>query len=159
MDDAAKQIDDSVSFYVNKLNAAKDKLNKVLTKEKTYSYATMEELIADMKVKVENKTDKTINGDTAEEIVQNQTIAEIYDDILSQLNEKAAPDTFDITAAEIGALADTFTDITLTINAGNATLSAKFPDAEQDAVKDYVVNECNVEFVDSWKMVEATVDF
>ncbi len=159
MDDAAKQIDDSVSFYVNKLNAAKDKLNKVLTKEKTYSYATMEELIADMKVKVENKTDKTINGDTAAEIVQNQTIAEIYDDILSQLNEKAAPDTFDITAAEIGALADTFTDITLTINAGNATLSAKFPDAEQDAVKDYVVNECNVEFVDSWKMVEATVDF
>ena len=159
MDDAAKQIDDSVSFYVNKLNAAKDKLNKVLTKEKTYSYATMEELIADMKVKVENKTDKTIKGDTAAEIVQNQTIAEIYDDILSQLNEKAAPDTFDITAAEIGALADTFTDITLTINAGNATLSAKFPDAEQDAVKDYVVNECNVEFVDSWKMVEATVDF
>lgn len=159
MDDAEKQIDDSVSFYVNKLNAAKDKLNKALTKEKTYSYATMEELIADMKVKVENKTDKTINGDTAEEIAQSNTVAELYDDILAQLNEKAAPDTFDITAAEIGALADTFTDITLTINAGNATLSAKFPDAEQDAVKDYVVNECNVEFVDSWKMVEATVDF
>ena len=159
LDDAAKQIDDSVSFYVSKLNTAKDKLNKALTKEKTYSYATMEELIADMKVKVENKTNKTIKGDTAAEIVQNQTIAEIYDDILSQLNEKAAPDTIDITSAEIGALADEFTDITLTINAGNATLSAKFPDAEQDAVKDYVVNECNVEFVDSWKMVEATVDF
>ncbi len=159
LDDAAKQIDDSVSFYVGKLNAAKDKLNKALTKSKDYSYATMDELIADMKQKVENKTGKTIEGNTAAEIVQNQAIAEIYDDILSQLNEKVAPDKFDITASEFGELADEFTDITLSINAGHATLTAQFPDKEQDAVKDYVVNECNVEFIDSWKKVEAYVDF
>ncbi len=119
----------------------------------------MDELIADMKQKVENKTGKTIEGNTAAEIVQNQAIAEIYDDILSQLNEKVAPDKFDITASEFGELADEFTDITLSINAGHATLTAQFPDKEQDAVKDYVVNECNVEFIDSWKKVEAYVDF
>ncbi len=166
--DAYKQIDDSVSFYVDKLEAAKKYIAKAYEFEKSISAATTADAIAQAKDIFANDYNNTIpvinkkvNRELPDSFAQaagNEKAQEYYNKALGALNGKVAPYTFDITLDECAALADGFTDITASVSNGVATFTAKFEDKEAAAAEAYIEGEYNVNVVEIYKTITVIGD-
>ena len=154
-EDAYKQVEDSVAFYVDKLNQAKDYEAKAMNANKSVSAAYGSEFarIVDQKVIDSfNKHPMLIAFNKKQEIIDN------FNDALAQLNSIAAPFTFDITIDECKELGFGLYDIESTLVNGVATFDAKFEDKEAAAVEAYIEAEYNVDVVEIYKTVSIVAD-
>ncbi|MBP3379423.1 MAG: hypothetical protein J6K77_00975 [Ruminococcus sp.] len=159
--DAEKQINDSVSFYVDKLELAKDYIAKAATaNRKVKDYGTVSPLIAAVDTKLQESFGRKLPGTTAQAIMANSTVANLYADVLNQLNEKAGATSFDISAAEIGAFADSFYDVKAGVSGQKATFEAKFADAETEAAETYLEQTyAGVDVTKVYKQVNIEIDY
>ena len=129
---------------------------KVLEIQAVAEKAIKEKVAAD-KVDVAEKNFKKQIPATATDIATNATVAKAYDQAL----KIAAPNgEIAITAAELGAFADSIKDITASLAGGVGTGTGTFDDAEKDAVIAYYADGSKGFTVkDSYKQIKATVDF
>lgn len=154
-EDAYKQVEDSVAFYVNKIKEAKDYEAKVMNANESVSAAYGSEFarIVDQKVIDSfNKHPMLIALNKKQEIKDN------FNDALAQLNSIADPYSFDITFAECSEFGLGLYDIESTLVNGVATFDAKFEDMETADVEAYIEAEYNVDVVEIYKTVSIVAD-
>jgi hypothetical protein len=155
IEDAYKQVEDSVAFYVDKLNQAKDYEAKVMNANKSVSAADGSEFVKLLDQKVIEEFDKhpiIIANNKKQGIINN------FNDALAQLNSIADPFTFDITIDECEELGLGLYDIESTLVNGVATFDAKFEDKEAADVEAYIEAEYNVDVVEIYKTVSIVAD-
>ncbi len=159
--DAEKQINDSVEFYVDKLEMAKDCIVRAATYSKDVTeYGTIAPLIASADAKLQAKFGRKLPGTTAEAIMSNSTVANTYADILNQINAKAGATSFDISAAEIGAFADALYDVKAGVSGQKATFEAKFVDAEAAEAETYLEQTyTGVDVTNVYKQINIEIDY
>ena len=142
MDDANKQIDDSVSFYMNKIKSAKSGLAKALKYNRTKDYSesgNFAGFLADVnkrKARTRYANKKDVPG-SGVEIAGLPTVSKIYNELLTELNKAAAPNVVDITAEDLGAYLDELYDLNGTVSNGKGEATAKFADKEEADVRAY----------------------
>ncbi|MBR4627699.1 MAG: cellulose-binding protein CttA-related protein [Ruminococcus sp.] len=91
-------------------------------------------------------------------LANNATVAKVYDNLKTQLNNAAAPASFDISAADLGAFADTLQNVKLDAAEGKTTLTGSFEDAEADLVKALFESDPALDYDGSYKIFTATLD-
>ncbi len=157
--DAYAEIEDSVAFYVDKLELAKEYIAKGYAANKSLSADAASEIIAKADKILFNKKGKHLPGTTCLELASNAKALEIYNDALAQANDKT-PVTIDIQASELGAFGDSIYDIEVSLINGVATISGKFADTETEwiDVEDYIEEKYNVDAVSSYKQFTAVAD-
>ncbi len=157
--DAYTEIEDSVAFYVDKLELAKEYIAKGYAANKSLSADAASEIIAKADKILFNKKGKHLPGTTCLELASNAKALEIYNDALAQANDKT-PVTIDIQASELGAFGDSIYDIEASLVNGVATISGKFADTEAEwiDVEDYIEEKYNVDAVSSYKQFTAVAD-
>ena len=157
--DAYAEIEDSVAFYVDKLELAKEYIAKGYAENKSVSADAASELIAEVDEILFNKKGKHLPGTTCLELASNAKALEIYNDALAQANDKT-PVTIDIQASELGAFGDSIYDIEASLVNGVATISGKFADTEAEwiDVEKYIEAEYGVDAVSSYKQFTAVAD-
>lgn len=161
---ANASIDDSVSFYENKLKAAKKYIAKGQAKTtELKEYASFSDLLA--------AADNSRFADRIERIFKaqipssgagvasNDKVLDIYGKILEQIASIAAPYTIDITAADLGAFADDLTNIKTQLNGGVATFTADFTDAEAADAETYLEGAYDVDITNVYKQISITADY
>ncbi len=153
--DAYKEIDDSVSFYVDKLETAWAKAEETYKTTSSVEAATGKEFAQIVNEAVYEKTGK---NPFAIMWKNSELICTVYEDILAQVNAIADPYTFDITIDECSALALSLYDIKTSTTNGYATFEAKFEDKEADEAAAYIENEYNVEVVEVYKQILVVAD-
>ncbi len=159
--DAEKEIDDSVSFYVNKL----EQVNDLIEKSETFyrevkEYDNISPLIVAADKRLQKYFNRKIQGTTASEVMSSSVIANLYTDIINQLNEKSNVTTFDISAAEVGAFADSFYDVKAGVSDKKATFEAKFADAESAEAETYLEQTyAGVDVTNVYKQINIVVDY
>ena len=155
--DAYKKVEDSVKFYVDKLEKAK----KYINKEGSTTADAASELIAKADAKLCAEIGKHIPGSTCTEIAANKNVLEIYNDAVAQLNDKfEGQGKLAITAAQLGEFGDSIYDIEVSLKDGVATLSGKFADNEKEwaDAETYIESEYGVDAVSSYKQFVAVAD-
>ena len=157
--DAYAEIEDSVAFYVDKLELAKEYIAKGYAANKSLSADAASEIIAKADKILFNKKGKHLPGTTCLELASNAKALEIYNDALAQANDKT-PVTIDIQASELGAFGDSIYDIEASLVNGVATISGKFADTEAEwiDVEKYIEAEYGVDAVSSYKQFTAVAD-
>lgn len=150
-DDFSEQIDKLIKMF----ERADNYVELALGKEVSAGYENMAGVIQAANNWIARQNINRQLPATATDIANNSVVASVYDIILDVVAPNGG---IDIEAAEIGAWADSITNITVNASNGKGTLSGKFDDAEQEEVKAWVEAQGN-EFVDSYKLVSATVDF
>lgn len=162
---ANASIDDSVSFYVKKLKAAKSYIAKGQAKTtELKEYTTFADLLAAagnsrFADRIENAFNAQIPSSGAG-VASNDKVLEIYDKILAQLAPIADPYTIDITAADLGAFADDLTNIKTQLNGGTATFMADFTDEEADLAETYLEGAYeNIDVTRVYKQISITADY
>ena len=162
---AADKADAAVAEFDAEIKKLTDKLDKAIEKidwalndaSKSGEYANVAGIIADANTALANKDiNKTIPA-TATDIAAEAIVAKAYDQAL----KIAAPNgEIAITAAQLGAFADSITDITASLASGVATGTGKFADAEKNAVIAYYADGSKgFTVTDSYKEITATVDY
>ena len=160
MADAEKKIEDSVSFYVNKLEMVKDLSEKALTyqyESKTASNITP--ILEKINNQLKKKLNRTLPGLTGSAIAADQNYVNMYNSALSQINDKVQPFVVDIPADVLGEFADGFYDVQASTDNGVATFTAKFEDSESEAAMAYIKSTYNVDPKASYKEINVVVDF
>ena len=154
-DEAYKKIDDSVTFYIDKLKAAKAKYLEAKECNETIEAATAKELVLKLNDKAVEKTSKN----PLLFAYKNEAKArELYKNALDQVNAIADPYSFDIEVDECIDFANNVYDIVATYSDCVATFDAKFVDKEADAVEAYIESAYNVEVLDVYKTVSVIAD-
>ncbi len=153
--DANSMIDDSVIFYVDKLEKA---WNKALETYKTTSSVEAATGRDFAKIANEKVLEKTGKNPFAIMWNKSDLICSFYEDILAQVNTIVDPYTFDIAIDECEALALGLYDIKSSTSNGYATFEAKFEDKEADAAEKYIEANYNVEVLDVYKTVYVVAD-
>ncbi len=155
--DAYAEIEDSVAFYVDKLELAKEYIAKAYSVNKTLTAADVPAAIAMANEKLESKFDKKLPA-TCTEIVSKDIVASLYANILNQVNA-ASPIAINISATDLATFADTsLKNIVAEANNGTYTLNATFADKEAEAATAYIENEYNVEVLDIYKEITIVAD-
>lgn len=159
--DAEKQINDSVSFYVNKLEQAKTYIAKAATvNREVKDYGTVSPLIEAADKRLQANFNRSLPGTTATEIMSSSMVVDLYTDVLNQINAKSNVTSFDISAAELGAFADSLTAVKAGVSGQVATFEAKFTDAEAAEAEAYLEAAYpDVDVVNVYKMVNVEVDY
>ena len=161
---AADKVDAAIADYeaqikkiTDKLDKADAKIDSALKYSQSGDYANVAAIIAEANAKLAEKNFKKQIPATATDIATNATVAKAYDQAL----KIAAPNgEIAITAAELGAFADSIKDITASLAGGVGTGTGTFDDAEKDAVIAYYADGSKGFTVkDSYKQIKATVDF
>ena len=159
--DAYKEIDDSVSFYVDKLETASEKAESVYMTTSSVEAATGTEfakLLNDKAAEKEMIAELTKDNPFAWAWRNEMGIFNYYAEILEQVNAIADPHSFNIKIVECRTLALSLYDIKSSADKGYATFEAKFPDMEAAAVETYIESTYNVEVVDVYKTIEVIAD-
>ena len=159
--DAYKEIDDSVSFYVDKLETACEKAESVYMTTSSVEAATGTEfakLLNDKAAEKEKIAELTKNNPFAWAWRNEIGIRNYYAEILEQVNAIADPHSFNIKIEECRALALSLYDIKSSADKGYATFEAKFPDKEAAAVETYIESTYDVEVVDVYKYITVVAD-
>ncbi len=155
MDEAIKKIDDSVTFYIDKLEAVKAKYLEAKECNETIEAATAKELVLKLNDKAVEKTSKN----PLLFAYKNEAKArELYKNALDQVNAIADPYSFNIEVDECIDFANNVYDIVATYSDCVATFDAKFVDKEADAVEAYIESAYNVEVLDVYKTVSVIAD-
>jgi len=161
---AADKVDAAIADYeaqikkiTDKLDKADAKIDSALKYSQSGDYANVAAIIAEANAKLAEKNFKKQIPATATDIATNATVAKAYDQAL----KIAAPNgEIAITAAELGAFADSIKAITASLAGGVGTGTGTFDDAEKDAVIAYYADGSKGFTVkDSYKQIKATVDF
>ncbi len=151
-EEAQKKFDAKFNSYTTKINKAKSKFDKVYTVERSAKAGNMAELIqkinnfADKNSyvdKLENKLNKEFKlPSSAAEIASKSIVANIYDDLLGQLNDAVVSYDVQIKSSELAAFADNeLFNLTAESAGGTYTLKGDFPDAEvADSLKHLVAS-------------------
>ncbi|MDE7137984.1 MAG: hypothetical protein K2O29_05950 [Ruminococcus sp.] len=140
-DEVKAEFDKRFDGYVTKINKAKNQLGKVYTLERDAQAENMAELIqkindyADKNKyvdKIDNKLGKEYRlPSSVTEMVNKSVVANIYDDVLNQLNNSIVSYDVQIQSSEIAAFADNeLSNLTATAAEGTYTLTGDFPDEE-----------------------------
>ena len=154
-DEAYKKIDDSVTFYIDKLEAVKAKYLEAKECNETIEAATAKELVLKLNDKAVEKTSKN----PLLFAYKNEAKArELYKNALDQVNAIADPYSFNIEVDECIDFANNVYDIVATYSDCVATFDAKFVDKEADAVEAYIESAYNVEVLDVYKTVSVIAD-
>jgi hypothetical protein len=159
--DAYKEIDDSVSFYVDKLETACEKAESVYMTTSSVEAATGTEfakLLNDKAAEKEKIAELTKNNPFAWAWRNETGIRNYYAEILEQVNAIADPHSFNIEIEECRDLALSLYDIKSSADKGYATFEAKFPDKEAAAVETYIESTYDVEVVDVYKYITVVAD-
>ncbi|MDE5936663.1 MAG: hypothetical protein K2G83_04585, partial [Ruminococcus sp.] len=172
MTSVEKDIDDSLGFYIDKLKYASEKVDVVLGLQESgnfasYSEATVwlnekiDEKLKDRNIPVINKKVPEIPP-TAGELASNKKILEAYTDILNQLGQKVEGYDINITADDLAEFVDGMSNISFTVENGNAVIVGEFPDAESEESWAYLKEKYgyNEQYTyESYKEVTLTVNF
>ena len=137
--EAKAEFDKKIDAYVSRVKKVKNNLNKVYTVERDAQADNMAELIkkindyADKNKyvdKVDNKLGKEYRlPSSVTEMVNKSFVANIYDDVLAQLNKALVNYDVQIQSSEIAAFADNeLSNLTATAAGGTYTLTGDFPD-------------------------------
>ena len=133
--DAYNEIDDSVSFYVDKLVLLNDYIDKALNASASISGDDSTDIITAINEKLDAKFGKTLPG-SCTAIASNELVQSFYDVVLEQVNDKSAI-PFDIEATDFGTLGDELYEISIGVNNGKIVLNAMVEDKEKAAVESY----------------------
>ena len=133
--DAYNEIDDSVSFYVDKLVLLNDYIDKALNASASISGDDSTDIIEAVNEKLDAKFGKTLPG-SCTAIASNELVQSFYDVVLEQVNDKSAI-PFDIEATDFGTLGDELKEISIGVNNGKIVLNAMVEDKEKAAVESY----------------------
>ncbi|WP_028521707.1 cellulose-binding protein CttA-related protein [Ruminococcus flavefaciens] len=162
---AADKVDAAIADYEAEIKKLTDKLDKASEKidwalndaSKSGEYANVAAIIADANKALADKGFKKTIPATATDIAAEAIVAKAYD---QAMNIAAPNGEIAITAAQLGAFADSITDITASLASGVATGTGKFADAEKDAVIAYYADGSKgFTVTDSYKEITATVDY
>ena len=157
---AYEKIDKSANFYANKVTYIKNKIDAALSKQvASKEYGTVSNLIKAVNNRTSKISKKLVLPETASGIAGLNKVQTVYNTILDTANDALTTKSVDIQASEIGALADTFYDVTAGLSNGVAEFSAKFEDKETEDAKAYVSEKFEVEATESWKEITIKVDF
>ena len=179
--DVEKMLVNKVDLINGKLNSADKYVDKVMNYSATKSADSITDIIeaVNKKIPVVASKVENVSGKLADEIesrkipesgaaiAANATVQKVYDEVINGIL-KNSPVAVDIEAADWGELADSFTNITASVESGVATLTAQLPDKEEAAVVEYIESTYPVEiqkddevgYANSvYKEIEITVDF
>ena len=166
--EAYQQIEDSVSFYANKLAATKRAIDRAYKINREFSADTSATAIKRAKNYFENRYDNTIpviNHEIKKEIPNSfndaaagKRVQRNFEAALRQLNTMASPYTFDITIGDCADLGDSFKNIEASIENGKATFTAQFDDMEAEEAAKYITSEYGVEVDQIYKQITIEAD-
>ena len=166
--EAYQQIEDSVSFYANKLAATKRAIDRAYKINREFSADTSATAIKRAKNYFENRYDNTIpviNHEIKKEIPDSfndaaagKRVQRNFEAALRQLNTMASPYTFDITIGDCADLGDSFKNIEASIENGKATFTAQFDDMEAEEAAKYITSEYGVEVDQIYKQITIEAD-
>ena len=170
--DVEKMLVNKVDLINGKLNSADKYVDKVMNYSATKSADSITDIIeaVNKKIPVVASKVENVSGKLADEIesrkipesgaaiAANATVQKVYDEVINGIL-KNSPVAVDIEAADWGELADSFTNITASVESGVATLTAQLPDKEEAAAVEYIESAYPVEVDEIYKEIEITVDF
>ena len=155
--EAKELIDKSFDLYLGRIDAALDNYKKLLNMDKSKSYDSISGLLASANYRlglagIQRKLPTTGAG-----LASNAIASKVFDIALGMINNAAAgAASLDITIDELGAFADSLTNIEAAANGGVFKLTAQFEDAEADEVKEYYNNTATEgDYVSSYKIISA----
>ena len=165
MTSVVKDIDDSLSFYVDKLEAAKEEIDEVLGLHGSGNFASYSEVAIWLNEKIDkkynNKNIPTIPT-TATGLMNNNSILKAYNNILNQLGQKAEGYDINVTADDLAEFIDGLSNISLTVDNGNVVIVGEFPDDESEEAWAYLKEKYDYDeqyTYESYKEVTLTVNF
>ena len=161
-DEAVAKFDAKIAQLENKVRIAANIYKSAMTKSVSYS-SVAEAAEATTKFLNRHKIDRTVPS-TAAEIAAKKTVANAYSTALEMVNNAAAPNSVDITAAELGTFIDNLNDFNVALSDKKVTVYGTFEDAEADAVKEYYnvtkADDPNFgTYVSSYKIFEGAANF
>jgi len=156
---AKAEVDSNMADFNKIANKAGNALTKFANgpkEKKSKSYDTFSAVIADVNKQLA-KYNRSI-PESGAKIASNATLVKYFNDYKAKA-ENATPYTFDITADQIGAFADSLGSINVEAQTGNFKLEGIFADAEALEVKEaYDSTHDDTEYVDSYKIFTVTAD-
>ncbi len=165
MTSVVKDIDDSLSFYVDKLEAAREEIDEVLGLHGSGNFASYSEVAIWLNEKIDkkynNKNIPTIPT-TATGLMNNNSILKAYNNILNQLGQKAEGYDINVTADDLAEFIDGLSNISLTVDNGNVVIVGEFPDDESEEAWAYLKEKYDYDeqyTYESYKEVTLTVNF
>ena len=134
-DAAEADTNSNVEKLTNRFNGYADKVSARLDSISTANFSASGTM-ADVLAKLDEKTKRDI-PDSASAVMANAKVLEIYNAVLAEINNAAAPFAVDIEAGELGAFADEFENVNVEVVNGNGEFYAEFVDKEEAQVKAY----------------------
>ena len=136
-----KDVDKGIDFYQNKIAKAKNLYNDYLSKNKSKSFDNVGGVIGQINSFLKNHGRSKQFAESGAGFMGDSLVSELFNAVLGELNNVAAPTSVDITAADLGAFADSLNTVEAEAVNGKNQLTGLFEDAEKAEVEAYYLSK------------------
>jgi len=136
-----KDVDKGIDLYQNKIAKAKNLYNDYLSKNKSKSFENVGGVIGQINSFLKNHGRSKQFAESGAGFMGDSLVSELFNAVLGELNNVAAPTSVDITAADLGAFADSLNTVEAEAVNGKNQLTGLFEDAEKAEVEAYYLSK------------------